>query len=57
MKITRANLNHLDVLAHLFDQYRQFYEQEGDFTGCRSYIRQRITNDESIIFIAQTDER
>ena len=56
MKIIRANLNHLDVLSHLFDQYRQFYDQEADFTGCRSYIRQRLANDESIIFMAQTDE-
>lgn len=56
MKILRANLNHLDVVANLFDQYRQFYEQEADFTGCRTYINQRMTNDESVIFIAQTDE-
>ena len=55
MKIIRANLNHLDVVANLFDQYRQFYEQEADFTGCRTYIRQRMSNDESVIFIAQTD--
>lgn len=56
MKITRGTINHLDDLADLFDQYRQFYEQDADFEGCKEYLHERLTNDESIIFIAQGDE-
>ncbi len=53
MKIIQATIEQLDVVATLFDKYRQFYEQKPDYDRCREYIRQRITNDESVIFIAQ----
>ncbi len=53
MKIIQATIEQLDVVATLFDKYRQFYEQMPDYDRCREFIRQRITNDESVIFIAQ----
>lgn len=55
MKISRATIDQLEPIANLFDQYRQFYEQEANLDGCREYLRQRLENDESVIFIAQTD--
>lgn len=56
VKIGRADISHIDELANLFDQYRQFYEQEANVAGCEAYLRARLANDESIIFIAHTDE-
>jgi ribosomal protein S18 acetylase RimI-like enzyme len=56
MKIIRANAENLDELAGLFDQYRQFYEQPPDFDACRAFMAERIENDESVIFAAQSDE-
>ncbi|MFK7803616.1 MAG: N-acetyltransferase family protein [Anaerolineae bacterium] len=53
MKTYRATLEHLEPVADLFDQYRQFYEQEPNLEGCREYIRSRLTNDESVIFVAE----
>ncbi len=56
MKIIRANAENLDELAGLFDQYRQFYQQSPDLEACRAFMAERIENDESVIFAAQSDE-
>ncbi len=56
MKIIRANAENLDELAGLFDQYRQFYQQPPDFEACRAFMAERIENDESVIFAAQSDQ-
>lgn len=53
MTILRANIDHLDQLANLFDQYRQFYEQDPDLEACREFLADRIRNEESVIFAAQ----
>ena len=49
----RATIEHLDEVTILFDQYRQFYDQVADYDRCREFIDQRITNDESVIFVAK----
>jgi ribosomal protein S18 acetylase RimI-like enzyme len=51
--VFRANLDHLDQLAGLFDQYRQFYEQAPDLDACREFLADRIRKRESVIFAAQ----
>jgi ribosomal protein S18 acetylase RimI-like enzyme len=55
MKIFRATIGQLDVLAGLFDQYRCFYEQASDLEACRKFIGDRLRNNESVIFAAQAD--
>ena len=55
MKIVRADISKLDELASLFDQYRQFYEQAPDPDACRTFIGERLRNDESVIFAAQLE--
>jgi ribosomal protein S18 acetylase RimI-like enzyme len=54
MKIIRAQSQQLDQLASLFDQYRQFYQQAPDLEGCRRFMAERLRNNESVIFAAQT---
>ncbi len=56
MNIFRAHLEHLDELAGLFDQYRQFYEQIPDPDACRAFMAARLENDESVIFAAQVND-
>jgi ribosomal protein S18 acetylase RimI-like enzyme len=56
MEIYKATLHELDDVADLFDQYRQFYQQEPDYAGCRAYIQQRMENDESVIFVAKNEQ-
>lgn len=56
MNLFQANESHLEQLADLFDQYRQFYEEEPDLEGCRQFIGERIRNGESVVFAAQADD-
>jgi len=55
MNIVRATIKHTDTIAPLFDQYRQFYEQDANLEACRDYIRQRLENNQSVIFLARSD--
>jgi len=55
MNIFRANQEHLDQLAGLFDQYRVFYEMDSDFDACRNFLAERLENKESVIFAAGSD--
>ena len=57
MEIIRAQLQHTDLIAPLFDAYRQFYKADSDLEASREFIQQRLSNDESIIFLALDDEQ
>ena len=50
--ITLANETHLDELARLFNLYRIFYEQEDNYESAYEFIKQRIINQESIVFLS-----
>ncbi len=52
MNIRQATLQDLDQLVPLFDCYRQFYEQLSDPALARSFLRERLTRDQSVIFLA-----
>jgi GNAT superfamily N-acetyltransferase len=52
MNIIRAQLHHTDLIAPLFDAYRQFYKADPDLEASREFIHQRLSNNESIIFLA-----
>ena len=56
MNIKRATLADLDEVSRLFDLYRQFYEQPADLDKARDYIEARLSNDESVIYLATDDE-
>jgi len=57
MEIIRAQVKDADVIAPLFDAYRQFYEASSDIEASRRFISERLANDESVIFLAMDDER
>src|SRR5262245_30923234 len=52
VEIMRAGAEHLDLVAPLFDAYRQFYRQEPDRSGTKRFLAERIRNGESVIFLA-----
>jgi len=54
-ELIRASLDHLEQLVPLFDGYRQFYKQPSDPEQCRRFLRERLDNDESVIFLALLD--
>ncbi len=47
----------LDLVAPLFDAYRQFYEQAPDAAVARHFIRDRLQRDESTILLALNDKQ
>jgi GNAT superfamily N-acetyltransferase len=42
----------IDVVAPLFDAYRQFYGQRSDPEGARRFLQERLEREESIVFLA-----
>jgi ribosomal protein S18 acetylase RimI-like enzyme len=57
MNIIKATLNELDQVVELFDLYRTFYEQESDLEGVSEFLRERMVNNESVIFLALEEGR
>ena len=54
-KIIEAESNHIEQVGELFDLYRQFYKYESNLFESTNYVKDRIINKESIIFIALND--
>lgn len=57
MTIITAHIEHLDIVAPLFDAYRVFYEQKSDIEAARSFLHERFKNQESVIYIAMKDQK
>ena len=55
MTIIQATINDLDALTDLFDLYRQFYQQPSDLDGARAFLNDRLSNEESVVFMAFDD--
>ncbi|MUH36431.1 GNAT family N-acetyltransferase [Zobellia amurskyensis] len=52
MKIIQANQSHIPLLAPLFDKYRVFYKQTSNVKAATSFLEQRLSKSESIVFLA-----
>jgi GNAT superfamily N-acetyltransferase len=50
--VRQATIFDLDLVAPLFDAYRQFYRKPADLALARSFLLERFQHSESIIFIA-----
>ena len=55
IKIITADINSLDLLVPLFDQYRVFYKMASDIEAAKIFLSERITKEESIVYIAVQD--
>jgi GNAT superfamily N-acetyltransferase len=56
IKIIRAEIKHIPLIAPLFDMYRQFYRQLTDLEGAQDFLTQRFHEGNSIIFLAMLAE-
>jgi ribosomal protein S18 acetylase RimI-like enzyme len=56
VNIRQATLADLEQIVPLFDGYRQFYGQSSDPERARRFLRERLERDESIIFVALTEQ-
>lgn len=52
MTIVRATQKHVPIIAPLFDAYRVFYEQQSNIPAASDFLRSRLRDDESVIFLA-----
>mgnify|MGYP002623175994 CR=1 FL=1 len=52
IKIVEAHPEHLDKLVELYGCYRLFYEHEREPEKERSFLKQRMENNDSMIFLA-----
>lgn len=52
MKIVRASVAQLEDLVPLVDGYRQFYKQPSDLGAVRKYVKERLENNQCVVFIA-----
>ena len=55
IEIRRAGVADLQLLAPLFDAYRQFYRQAADPAIARQYLASRLEREESVVFLAASD--
>lgn len=48
----KAGEHNLHQVAPLFDAYRQFYNQQSDLPAAEQFLRERLANNESVIYFA-----
>ena len=52
MEIKRINLSEANLVIGLFDKYRVFYKKDSDIDLADRFIKTRLANNESVIFVA-----
>lgn len=52
LTIRKATFGDAPLIAQLFDQYRQFYEQPADLAAATVFIQERMERNESVILYA-----
>lgn len=52
IEISRATVSDVEELTGLVEQYRAFYKQDAN-ERTESYLRERLANDEAVVFIAR----
>jgi ribosomal protein S18 acetylase RimI-like enzyme len=53
INIKTATLQDVDIVAPLFDAYRQFYEQAADLPLATRFVRDRLEAQQSVILLAK----
>jgi ribosomal protein S18 acetylase RimI-like enzyme len=52
VQVRQASITDVEALAPLFDGYRQFYGKPSDLAVARGFLRERIEQNQSVVFIA-----
>ncbi len=56
MKYRKATPKDLNRLSELFNAYRMFYRKPTDIESAKTFLKERISNKDSEIFVAETAE-
>jgi len=52
LTIVQASVGHIEIVAPLFDAYRQFYSQPPQLDEARAFLKARLSGSESVVFLA-----
>ncbi len=52
----KANIQDLDQLTKLFDQYVVFYKSPSNYEKHHAFLKERLENNEATVFVASDDE-
>ncbi len=55
-KIVQATIKHQDEISRLFNLYRIFYKEEDNPEGTYQFIKERLENSDSTIFVSINDD-
>jgi len=55
-KIVQAEIEHLREASRLFNLYRIFYKEKDDLDSAKQFIKHRLENGDSTIFISINDD-
>ena len=53
MEIYQATMEDLEGVSNLFNLYRLFYQKTSDIEGAKAYIKERLENKDSVIFVVK----
>jgi GNAT superfamily N-acetyltransferase len=56
MEIIEGTITDLEAIVSLFEKYRVFYKKEPNPNGSKTFIKERITNKDSVIYIAKSND-
>lgn len=56
MEIYQATIEDLEGVSNLFNSYRIFYKKASDIEGAKEYIKERLQNKDSVIFIVKNND-
>ncbi|MGE6415595.1 GNAT family N-acetyltransferase [Planococcus kocurii] len=57
METYQATIEDLEGVSNLFNSYRMFYENPSDLEGAKKYIKERLKNEESVIFVVKNNQK
>ncbi len=57
MEVTLADSERVQEIAELFDDYRNFYQQESDIEGAVAFLKARFEKNDSVIYTANDHSR
>lgn len=55
--VRQASTSDIDLIAPLFDAYRVFYQQPSDLPLAKTFLRERLERQESILFFAINENK
>ncbi|WP_338452757.1 GNAT family N-acetyltransferase [Niallia oryzisoli] len=57
MEVHQATIEDLEGVSHLFNLYREFYQQTSDLEGAKNYIKERLESKDSVIYIVKYKQK